>query len=77
MTDLTDMQRTLLALVNEICSSTSGFTTNEIKRRVDRQPCSVTNAQHAALVLRELKVLEAHGLIRRLDDQLPIVWATA
>jgi hypothetical protein len=74
---MTEMQSILLDLVSRICTTDSGWCTSEFALLVGRQPGHDSDRKHSALILRELKALEASGYVCRLDGQAPRVWCKA
>ncbi len=74
---MTDIQKAVLKVVGRMCSMFSGYSTGDIAYYIARQPGRTSNRQHSALIGRELRALESAGLIRRLDDQKPVVWCKA
>lgn len=57
--------------------ASSGRTNADIAWRIGRQPGMGTPRQHAAFVKGILLSMEKRGLIKRMDDEKPIVWQIA
>ena len=74
---MTDMQATILKVINRFGAHDISTTTAEVAIFVARQPGRDSNRQHSAYVLQELCALEALGHIRRKDDRTPIHWVKA
>lgn len=71
---MTELQAIVLDVVNRFCHSDAGYCTGELALFVGRQPGRDSAQQHSALVLQQLLALEKLGLVRRLDDEKPVVW---
>jgi len=54
-----------------------GTDTRRIAERCGHVAGGVSRASQSALVLNSLKRLEKHGLVKRLDGELPIAWVLA
>jgi hypothetical protein len=71
---MTDMQTAIMTIIDRDCTRTSGVATAWVASCVGRQPGRDSNRKHSAFVLSELCGLEAIGRVRRMDDEMPIVW---
>lgn len=54
-----------------------GETTRRVAERCGHIAGGINRASQSALVMQSLKRLEKRGLVKRLDDQLPIAWVLA
>jgi hypothetical protein len=74
---MNDFQAVVRHVVNERCSTDSGYATRGIAEFVARQPGHESTRQHSALVGAALRLLADCGYIARLDDQKPTIWCKA
>ena len=55
----------------------SGLIVGDFAPLIARQPGRESNRKHSAFVAAQFLDMEARGLIRRADDQKPILWQIA
>lgn len=68
---MTDFQSCVLRAV---ATTRFGQCVGDLRSLVGRQPGAETNKQHSAAISKALRELEKLGLVRRMDNELPIVW---
>lgn len=73
---LHDKHRSILDALRA-CHESSGCTTNELRQLLHPNSSRRWAHQEAGATLAWLRELEAAGLVRRGDDQKPILWQAA
>lgn len=71
-----EVEAMILKILEKTVAS-SGRTNADLAWRIARQPGINTPRQHAAFVKGILLDMEKRGLIKRMDDEKPIVWQIA
>ena len=72
-THLTPYEEKILTILDDKW----GQTTRRVAERCGHVAGGINRASQSSLVLNSLKRLEKRGLVKRLDDQLPIAWVLA
>ena len=71
-----EVESMILSVLQRTVES-SGRTNADLAWRIGRQPGMNTLRKHAAFVKGILLDMEKRGLIKRMDDEKPIVWQIA
>lgn len=71
---LGDFQLSILRVL-ATCDATSGFDVRWLSHYVEHPYCKLMPRARSGAISSKLRELESAGLVRKLDDQKPIVWA--